>query len=600
MPHGAPIHPRRDRGHCCHTWRPVARLRSSSRTLLLAGVAAVVVVAVVALFVLRDGGTAAAGTGSDPATVTPPRVAVFADVFLHPPGEQGANARALLARALGARDPGARLGDLVGHAVAGGRSGIDYRSDVAPWLGGRAGVFYRAVAGPGSRGTLLLAAADPGRARATLVTGPRAGTRRRYRGVAYAIRPDGTAAAVVGRFAVIGDEGGVRAAVDAERGYALAGTDRFRSRTRRARPDRVGLVYFDLLGFGGVLKAGPLDPALAKQLRERLAITDPTPVVATLSAKPRALLADFGPRPGDVVAPGQGGDTGAGGGVGDGGTPPGEADNGSAQGIPGQGTQSDVAGNEAAPGSGSSPSAPSAGLSLLSAPLLPSLPADTWLAIGINDAGDQLDGLLDPARDPAIAQGAVTEVLRRLGRDGVDLRGEVLPALGGAALFLRGSSPSTLDGGAVIESLDPAATRGAVRRLARALGAQPGWRVSPSDLAGGGGGYRIDAKGVAKPVYVLPRGNRIVVGYGRRAAMDALDAPDKLGGTPGFQSASLTLAPGLRPDSYLDLRRAMRVLDATSMRRQRTYAGVRPILSVFDYVVFAAKNRIRRFAFGVN
>lgn len=580
----------------------MARLRSSSRrTVLLAAAAAVAVVAVVALLALRGGGTAAAGTGSDPASVTPPRVAVFADVFLHPPGAQGADVRALLARALGSQDPGARVADLVGGAVAGGRSGIDYRSDVEPWLGGRAGVFFRTVAGPGSRGTLLLAAKDPGRARRALVSGPGAGARRVYRGVPYALRPDGTAAAVVGGFAVIGDEGGVRAAVDAEDGYALAGTDRFRSRTSRAKPDRVGLVYIDPLSFGGLLKAGPLGGAVATQLRQRLAITDPTPVVATLSADPRALLVDFGPRPGEIPAPGQSGDaSGGGGGAGDGGTPPGEADNGAGQGVPGQGGGSGVAGNEAGAGSGSSPVEPSAGLSLLSAPLLPELPADAWLAIGVDDAGAKLGDLVDPASDPAIAQSSVAGALRTLLRAGVDVRGKVLAAVGGAALFVRGRSPATLDGGVVIESLDPATTRSVVRRLARALGAQPGWRSSPSDLPGGGGGYRLDAKGVAEPVYLLPRGNRVVVGYGPRAAMAALDAPHKLGETPGFRSASLALAPSLRPDSYLDLRSALRALDATSMRRQTTYTGARPILSVFDYVVFAGKNRIRRFGLGVD
>lgn len=578
----------------------MARLRSSPRTLLLAGVAAVLVLALLAVALLRDGGTATAGTSSDPATVTPPRVAVYADVFLHPPGEQGANVRLLLARALGAQHPQATVAELISGAVAGGRSGIVYRSDVAPWLGARAGLFFRAVAGPRSRGVLLLAAKDPGRASRELVRGPGARAQHSYRGVAYAIRPDGTAAAVVGGFAVIGDAGGVRAAVDADRGYALAGTDRFRSRTRRARPDRVGFVYFDPLDFGALLRAGPFDPALAGQLRERLAITDPTPVVATLSAKPRALLADFGPRPGDTDAPGQNGQGSAGGDAGDGGTPPGEADNGAGQGIGNGSGGSAVTGNEATPGSGSSPVAPSVGLSLLSAPLLPSLPADTWLAIGIDDAGTKAAGLVDPGSDPSLPQAAPALLLRRLVRAGVDLRGAVLPALGGAAIFVRGSSPATVDGGAVIESLDPRATGPAVRRLAQQLGAQPGWRASRSDLPGGGGGYRIDARGVARPVYLLARGNRIVVGYGPRAAMDALDAPDKLGDTPGFRSASLTLAPSLRPDSYLDLRGALRVLDATAMRRQAAYAGARPILAVFDYVVFAGRNRIRRFGFGVD
>ena len=602
----------------------MTRLRSSP-LLLAGGALAVLAVAALAVMLLRGGDGA---LGANPARVTPPRVALYADVFLRPPGEQGANARKLLARAVGARDTGARLGTLVGQAVAGGRDRFDYRRDVEPWIGARVGVFFRTLAGPRSRGTVVVAARDAGRARAAIVTAPDAGVRRSYREVDYALRPDGTAAGVVDGFAVIGDESGVRASIDAARGYALSGTDRFRSRVRRAKEDRVGFVYLDLLSFGDLLGPGLVPAATAKQLRERLSVTDPLPVVATLSAKPSAALVDFGPRPGNSVAPGQQGQGNAGGGQGDGGTPPGEAGGGGAP-TPGAGGSDEVAGPEAGPGSGASPGAPTAGLSVLSAPLLPELPADAWLAVGVADAGRRAAELVDPAIDPGLGLDAVDDVERRLGRDGLDLRGGVLPALGGMVLFVRGGSPGRLDGGAVIESLDPDRSRAALARLVGVLAQRPGWRARPSDLWGGregargkgarregargkgargegarregtrGTGFRLDARGLAQPLFLVSRGNRIVIGLGRRAAMDALDAPRKLGDSPGFRAASATLAPSLRPDSFLDLPRALRVLDATSVSRRDAYRVARPVLEVFSFIAFAAKNRIRRFALGV-
>lgn len=577
----------------------VTRLRSSP-LLLAGGAVGVLLVAALAVALLRGGDDAA--LGANPAQVTPPRVALYADVFLRPPGEQGANARKLLARAIGARDTGARLTTLVGRAVDGGRGGLDYRREVKPWIGARVGVFFSALSGPGSRGTLVVATTDARRARAAIVTAPNAGARRSYREVEYALRPDGTAAGVVDGFAVIGDERGVRASIDAARGYALAGTDRFRLRVRRAKEDRVGFLYVDLLSFGDLLGPGLVPAATAKQLRERLSVTDPLPVVATLSAKPSAALVDFGPRPGDSVAPGQGQGGTAGGGQGDGGTPPGEAGGGAP--APGAGGSEEVAGPEAGPGSGATPGAPTAGLSLLAAPLLPELPADAWLALGVPDAGRQASELVDPAIDPGLGLDAVDDVERRLKRDGLDLGDEVLPALGGMVLFLRGGSPGSLDGGALIESLDPDGSRAALARLVGVLAQRPGWRVRASDLPGEGRrvgrpGFRLDAPGFARPIYLFARGNRLVVGVGRRAAMDALDAPRKLGDSPGFRAASATLAPSLRPDSFVDLPRALRVLDATSVSRRGAYRVARPVLDIFAFVAFAAKNRIRRFALGV-
>jgi len=148
------------------------------------------------------------------------------------------------------------------------------------------------------------------------------------------------------------------------------------------------------------------------------------------------------------------------------------------------------------------------------------------------------------------------------------------------------------------------------------LAQRAGWRAGASAFWGGGGGspgnavrgggkgarragFRLDAPGFGQPLYLFARGNRIVIGVGRRAAADALDAPRKLGDSPGFRAASATLAPSLRPDSFLDLPRALRVLDATSVSRRGAYRVARPVLEIFSFVAFAAKNRIRRFALGV-
>ena len=546
---------------------------------------------------LRGGSGRVATPERGPATVAPPEVAVYAEVFLHAVGEQGANARKLLARALGEKDPGARLADIVGEKVDGGR-GIAYAADVKPWLGNRAAVYFRAVAGPRSKPVLILETKSPSRARTSLVTGPGTGSKVTYRGVEIARRPDGTAAAVVGKWAVVGDLPGVRASVDAARGYDLGGTDRFRSGSRKAKEDRVGFLWVDLRMFGDLLATPLVGGEPGREDRERLELTDPSPVVANLSAKPTALFADFGPRPGDTVAAtAQDNGGNAAGGQGDGGTPPGEqgGQNGP---VPGAPTEGGGAGLEAGPGSGAAPGASGSGLTLLPAPLLPEVPADSWLAVGIPDFGGRTGELVDPAINPALPLDQVEPMLDTLRDDGFDLRGKVLPALGGMAAFVRGGKGS-FDGGAIIEANDPAVARQAVDELANVLRRQPGFTVRPSDLPGGGG-FRVDRKSLPQPLYLRARGNRIVVALGREAALDAIDSPRKLGDTKGFKAAAAVLAPSLRPDGYLDMPAALKIADESGVaRRSAAYRTARPALDVVSWVAFAAKNRIRRFAIGV-
>jgi hypothetical protein len=570
----------------------VTRLRSSPLLLAL-GAAVALAVAVLAFAVVRGG---EASTGTDPARVTPPRVALFAEVSLKPGGQQGRDLRTLLTRALGGPQVGPRVAALV-KQVAGGRAGaLDYASQVEPWIGSRAGVFFRALAGPRSRGTLLLAARDEGRARDVLLEGPGAGARRSFRGVEYAVRPDGAAATVVDGFAAIGDEGGVRATIGAARGYSLAGSDRYRLRVGRIKGERLGLVYFDVLSLADLLRPPLVSAPLGTQLRERLSITDPDPIVGIVSANPRALIFDFGPRPGQKSA-----SQVQAGGQGDFGTPPGESGDGKPLVSANGGTAEPTgAGSSAAPG------APGAGLTTLSAALLPELPADTWLAFGVPDFGERLGGVLDPGVQQALPFDALAREARRL--VGGDASRRVASTLGGMAIFVTGARPGALQAGAVIEAYDPADSGAVVRRLARALGAQRGWSARRAPLPGAPGAFRLDLprqrplilrSTAREPLYLFARGNRIVAALGRATAAAALDAPRKLGATPGFRSASAALAPTLRPESYLDLRGAMRVLDQTALARRGGYRGARTLLTPFTYIVYASRDRIRRFGLGV-
>ena len=432
-----------------------------------------------------------------------------------------------------------------------------------------------------------------------LVDGPGAGARRSFRGVDYAVRPDGAAATVVDGFAVIGDEGGVRAAIGAARGYSLAGSDRYRLRVGRIKGEHLGLIYFDVLSLGDLLRPPLVSAPLGKQLRDRLSITDPDPIVGIVSANSRALIFDFGPRPGQKSS-----SQVQGGGPGDFGTPPGES--GGSAGKPPVATNGGTAEPSGA-GSSAAPGAPGR------------RPHHPVGAAAARAAGRHLAGL---------RRARLRRAARRRARSGRPAGAAVRRAgPGGAPAGRAGREPARGLHARRDGDLRDAARARARCRPARssrrstrpapappcgawrgALGAQRGWRATRAPLPGAPGAYRLDLprqrpailrSTAREPLYLFARGNRIVAALGRATAAEALDAPRKLGSTPGFRSASAALAPTLRPESYLDLRGAMRVLDQTALARRGAYRGARTLLAPFTYLVYASRNRIRRFGLGV-
>jgi hypothetical protein len=184
-----------------------------------------------------------------------------------------------------------------------------------------------------------------------------------------------------------------------------------------------------------------------------------------------------------------------------------------------------------------------------------SLPADSWVALGVSDVGDTLKLLLQKLA----SQGGLTAiglnlVLSRLeDSTGLSIERDVLAWMGPGGLFVRGSGKGRVGGALVVHSSDPAAMRRAVRRLRSALADinLPGVPdVGPLKAAGVDDGMTIAFGGAE--IQIAAAGDRLVVAIGPGALQNALQPRGRLADDPKFRTAAARLGSGLKPAFYLD------------------------------------------------
>ena len=214
--------------------------------------------------------THSGGTAADPAAVTPAGAPIFLGATVRPSGAEASGALAAGDALTHQADPFMRLLVLLRTP---GSPALDYATEVAPWLGPRAGVFLSSLDGAGAILTLLEAGltgessaasvsfgtghadgaivmdtSDSAAARSFLAKqANRAGARpTSYDGVPYEVTASGLAFGLVGRFAVIGSESGLRAVIEtAHGGDGLAGVGRLRQAAAAAPAGAIAHLYMD-------------------------------------------------------------------------------------------------------------------------------------------------------------------------------------------------------------------------------------------------------------------------------------------------------------------------------------------------------------------
>jgi hypothetical protein len=226
----------------------MTRLRLPSRPLaLLAACAAVPALA-------ACGGDSGGNPDADPAALAPARSPVYLEATLNPDGDLEEAVRELGRKLGGTEDVGAEIKRVIERETReDGDRDFSFDEDVEPWLGDRVGIFFHDISGTDEEpeGAVVFATKDPDKAREALegdlasLDGGKKGevVSRTYRDTDYKVeRTEGDAVAILDDYAVFGDETGVKAAIDAREGEALADADAFK-RARDQVPD-------DGLGFG--------------------------------------------------------------------------------------------------------------------------------------------------------------------------------------------------------------------------------------------------------------------------------------------------------------------------------------------------------------
>ena len=185
--------------------------------------------------------------------------------------------------------------------------------------------------------------------------------------------------------------------------------------------------------------------------------------------------------------------------------------------------------------------------------MLAELPGDSWVAFGAPDFGPALKGIYQQVAG-ALGGAAIENQLRQ--ELGLDLQQDVFSWIGDVAVFARGTTADTVEGGVVIEVTDPAKAQSAFGKLLGLAQSRGGVRARPVKIDGADAAFEAALPGAPKPVVAARSDDRVVIAFGRDAAADALGGGEKLGDSDTYGAAKSVLGDVEPGFLRLDARRA--------------------------------------------
>ena len=152
----------------------------------------------------------------------------------------------------GGGQAGEKLKEAIEKGLKESDAGITFKDDIEPWLGDEAAFFASGLDASGEfqSSAVLVATDDEGKAQDALEKSAEGKvTKKEHNGVEYLTdesEGDMNAGAVFDGFVVLGNEAGVKAAIDAGKGGStLSDDDAFKNALARAADDRLGLFYLN-------------------------------------------------------------------------------------------------------------------------------------------------------------------------------------------------------------------------------------------------------------------------------------------------------------------------------------------------------------------
>ncbi|MEA2214513.1 MAG: hypothetical protein QOK19_74 [Solirubrobacteraceae bacterium] len=532
-------------------------LTPSRRRRLPAGIASC---AAIALFALAGCGSSshADGTEADPATAVPAAAPLYLAVDVRPSGSERTGALAAGKELTGRPDPFASLLALLQTP---GSSKLDYKRDIAPWLGPHAGLFVQSLASAGpllgqvtkaltsnartavslgsAGGAIVMDTSNAGAARSFLATQAKgAGAHATsYRGVSYDLGTGGVAFGLVGRLAVIGSEAGLRAVIGVTQGEAaLSRAGAYTKLTAAAPHGAIGHLYVNPAGAKSAPGAGASAglPALLSGGR---------PANVSLLASGASLTLDV-----DSLA---------------------------------------------SPGSSTGLLAPDPE----AAQALGQLPGNSWLALGLGHAGAKLPaavaglsalgGLLggQSSGAGAFSLGSLVSGLSKplgiLGARGAAAQRDFRSWMGSAGVFASGSSVLELKAAVVISSNDAARSRAAVAKLGAAL-RRGGNEVTRTSITGSEASMAAHLPGLPLEVDIAAGpgagGAKFVLGLGEASVQAALAPGETLSSAPSRSAAAAALGEGNQPSALADVPTLLALLESVGLTEDPSLSQLLPYL----------------------
>jgi hypothetical protein len=465
---------------------------------------------------------------SSAAELVPAGATLYAEATLKPEGDQKRAVDSILAKFPGGGEAGEKLKEAIEKGLEKSGGAITFKDDIEPWLGDEAAAFASGLDASGGfqSSALLVATEDEAKAEDALEKSAEGKvTKKEYNGVEYLTDEssgDTNAGAVFDGYVVLGNEAGVRAAIDASKGDStLSGDDGFTKALDRASDDRLGLFYLNSPEVLRTLRqqGAPLPDSFASILEEPFVVTldaDDDGVVfeATIPEQLAKAFAFFG----------QGSD------------------------------------------------------------LLTDLPADSWLALAQTKFGTLLDYYVEAFAGMAGGRDAIEQQFR--GATGLDLHRDVIDWMGDFGVFVRGTSVADLGGALIIESSDRAASGrfiAALERLAKTQG-HGELRVGSLTAPGGGEGFTVRSADIPQPVHVFQKGGRVVFAYGDAAAKDAVDPGQTLGDSADFAATRDSLG-NYDVSFYMLMQPIIELADSAGASSDSDWQSAKPYLEAISALV---------------
>jgi hypothetical protein len=492
--------------------------------------------ALAALFAAGCGGGGDdGGSGTDPATVVPPKAPVFIDFTVRPEGETKQNLDALAKDIAGIDN----LGDLIVTELESSASEegeeFDFEKEVEPWLGERGGLFLREYDGDDFEGYgAAVQTEDEDAAREFVDKQAEAGdeevTDGSYEGVDFKVQEDETTIGVFDGLLVFAeDEATFKSMVDASEGESLGGEAHYTDAVGNVPGESAADVYVDI---GALIEesGGQMD-------------SDAELFLDTLGIEPEEATAVASLVPGSSQV---------------------EID-----------LSTDLSGDEPPGGDASE--------------LLGSLPATSVAAFASPEFGDRFNQGIDRIDAEGIpSEGIMPHRLKRtLKESGIDLE-SIASSIGDAGLYVTGNSENSLGGALILETENDTQAKNTVSNIGLFL--RSSGTPGVTKITEGASGFSVRSPELGRqPVVVAAKGSRIAIGYGLAPTLSSFQEANKtLADAPAYQDAVDALG-GTPVAMYVDGPAALKLAKALVPAGEEEIEAAEGYLRKIDYLALGSE-----------